>query len=365
MKRYVLFLLLAVVLNSCEQDSTNDILVNVEAENKIYATLASEDDRVELNGSNQLVWTAADEMVLVYTNIRDRYKFDGKTGDKSATFTRIKVGTPVENYEFDRYYAVCPYGTSKVANNGVFVFVSPSTGMTTQKYESGNRLSVNTNMAFGVSDDGLNFSFKGVLGYLQVKLTGDKVVKSIELINNSGEKIAGQYHVYINNPDEVHWYQSSKATPNIILDCGDGVQLSATPTDFYFAIRPMELTEGVTLNVTFTDGSTFVQSTSKAITITRNTIQPMAVIPTSDVVYQIVNITHSMSSFMLPIITGKTSLSGCTDFGDGTTSLLNFVTSHDYTDGKEMHTVSMKLRNATKIEIGNCRGISEIDISNF
>ena len=72
-----------------------------------------------------------------------------------------------------------------------------------------------------------------------------------------------------------------------------------------------------------------------------------------------------MSSFTLPTITGKTSLSGCTDFGDGTTSLLNFVTSYDYTDGKEVHTVTMKLRNATKIEIGDCRGISEIDLSNF
>lgn len=365
MKRYVLFLLLATLLNSCVQDSTNDILVNVDAGDRIYATLDSADDRVELNGSNQLVWTAADEMVVVYTNIRNRYKFDGKTGDKSASFTRIKVGTPVANYEFDRFYAVCPYGTSKVASNGVFVFVSPTTGTSTQEYVSADRLSVNTNMAFGVSDDGADFSFKGVLGYLQVKLTGDKVVKSIELINNSGAKLAGQYFVYINNPDEVNLYQSQNATTNIILDCGDGVQLSDTPTDFYFAIRPMELTEGVTLNVTFTDGSTFVQSTSKAITITRNTIQPMAVIPTSGVVYQIVNITHSMSSFTLPTITGKTSLSGCTDFGDGTTSLLNFVTSYDYTDGKEMHTVTMKLRNATKIEIGDCRGISEIDLSNF
>ena len=365
MKRYVLFLLLAVALNSCEQDSTNDILVNVEAENKLYATLASEDNRVELNGSNQLVWTAADEMVVVYTNIRNRYEFEGQTGDKSGTFKLKKVGSPVANYEFDRFYAVCPYGTSKVASNGVFIFVSPSTGMTTQTYNSKDRLSVNTNMAFGMSDDGANFSFKGVLGYLQVKLTGDKVVKSIELINNSGAKFAGQYFVYINNPDEVHLYQSQNATANIILDCGDGVQLSDTPTNFYFAILPMELTDGVTLNVTFTDGSTFVQSTSKAITITRNTIQPMAVIPTSDVVYQIVNITHSMSSFMLPTITGKTSLSGCTDFGDGTTSLLNFVTSYDYTDGKEMHTVTMRLRNATKIEFSNCRGISEIDISNF
>ena len=122
---------------------------------------------------------------------------------------------------------------------------------------------------------------------------------------------------------------------------------------------------GITVEVSFTDGTTFIQATSKPITITQNTIQPMAVIKTSDVEYQQINIKHTGTTFTTPTISGGTSLAGYIEFGDGTTSLLNLLTSYDYTDSQTEHTISIKTRNADTIEIDNCDGIIAIDLSNF
>ena len=246
--------------------------------------------------------------------------------------------------------------------NGRCRLYSKQPGTNTQTYIP-NSSDPSANLIFGTSEDGANFKFINCLGYLRVSLTGDKSVKSVELINNSGGTIAGMCMVYIDEPTKTGVRQNASAS--ILLDCGEGVQLIDTPTHFFFTVIPTTLAEGITLKVTFTDGTIFPQSTSKEIEIERNTITPMTVIETSDVSYQTVKVLYKGSHFVSPLISGATSLSGYIDWGDGNTSLLNLVTSYDYTDNKEAHNITIKVRNAQNIKFSGIDGIEEIDLSKF
>ena len=362
--RRVLIALSALLLASCVQDAITDVAIDLADTDKIYASIGEVENRVELNKDVQLVWTAEDRLIVAGPNTFKRYKFDGKTGDKSGTFTRTNTYT-VLDVDLDRYYATAYCSTQYGITNNRLRLYSPSSGTQVQEYNPNGCGAVNAAMVFGVSDDGKNFTFRNLMGYLRISLTGEKTVQSIQLINNSGDNISGRYYVYVDKPETVTWYSSSSPQPTILLDCKEGVQLSSEPTDFYFIIKPMELTEGVTLNVAFTDGTTFVQSTTKAITIAQNRIQPMAVISTLDGRYQRIGLKFKGKSFTMPTVEGLTSLSGYVDLGDGTISILNHFTTYEYTDEKEEHSVTIKLLNATKFEVANCKGIIELDLSNF
>ena len=358
MKKLYIFALVATLFAACVTDETQDVAINF-SEDKVYAHFEEPESRVQMNEKMQMVWTENDEILVFGPNTRKRYQFDGKTGDRSGTFSLKNTGTPLTNQEFDKYYAVSPYGgygTNK------FRFYAAKPGISTQTYIP-NSSDVAANLIFGTSEDGVNFKFINILGYLRVSLTGEKVVKSIELINNSGEIIASRYYFGVANPEKIYHYQDKSAS--ILLDCGEGVQLSDTPTHFFFAVVPTALTDGITLKVTFTDGTIFPQSTSNEINIKRNTITPMAVIETSDVSYQEVEVLYKGTQFILPLVSGATALSGYIDWGDGNTSLLNLVTSYDYTDSKEAHTITIKSRNAQKIKFSGIDGIDEIDLSKF
>lgn len=365
MRKIVIFSLLLCYLGlfySCTTDTTEDVLVAIADEECIYVGFEDYDGRVQMDDAHKMVWTANDYIYVFGPNTCKRYKFSGATGDRTGTFKLANTYTPLE-YGFDKYYAVCPFGGYKImTTSGKFRFYSKTPGIGTQAYEP-NSGAVAATMVFATSDDSENFTFKNVLGFLRVSLTGEKSVKSIELTDNSGETIAGSYYFHHTEPEELYWY--SNKSSSILLDCGEGVKLSDKPTDFYFAMMPMVLKGGVTINVTFTDGTIFPQSTSKEISIVRNTIQPMAVINTSDVTYQTVGITYKGTDVLLPVIGGATSLSGYVDWGDGNISILGLVTSYGYLDELSNHRITIKVRNANKIKFNGCYGVEEIDLSQF
>lgn len=366
MRRFIFCLLLTLSVSSCVKDATVDICDGLDPQDRIYATFDDEPNRVEMSLEHHMVWTKGDYLFVYGPNSCKRYKFDGKTGDREATFTRTNTYTPYD-FEVDGYYAVAPYGGRGSANVDPtrICFFSDTKGTMNQLYNTNSCGSVGDNLVFATSKDGVNFRFKSIMGYLRVSLTGDKSVKNIELINHSGDNISGRYYFYVDNPDVVYLYSEPAPQSTILLDCGSGVKLSAAPTDFYFVVKPMQLTAGITLCVNFTDGTTFVQSTTKQMTIKRNTVQPMGVINTSGVEYQMLGVKYSGTTFEVPTFEGATSISGYLDFGDGTTSILSLTKSYDFTDGKQTHTITANVRNANRVKISSCQGVEQIDLSNF
>ena len=194
---------------------------------------------------------------------------------------------------------------------------------------------------------------------------GDKVVKSIELINNENKYISGRYYFAANDSKQLRWDREVERKNSILLDCDKGVQLLSTPTDFYFALQPIELKSGISLNITFTDGTTHPYEYKKSIKVVQNEAVSIGRFNTASGNTQSVNIKVSGKTFWVPSFEGSLSLSGFITFGDGESKPLNSVERHLYADDKDTHNANFVMRGATTIKMNNCEGITELDLSNF
>lgn len=364
-----------MALVSCAQDATVDEPRMDNAENKIYASIDALEDgengdsetRVELNNKKQTVWTAGDQITVFYSEDIEVWQFDGNTGDRSGSFSYLGgygYKNPNINYK-NKYYALYLANLTFASyNDGTPAF---TTTVPSVQYYKNQSYGLNTNAMLGVSSDGKNYKFMNLLSYLRLSLTGDKVIKKIELTNNADSNSAICGTLYVNIDGSVFWKtDASNHSNTITLDCGDGVQLSSTPTDFYFTLPAVELSNGISVMVTFTDGTVFPKSTSKSITLERNTIQPMKSFDTGgEVEWQTISISHTGNKIYAPYFYGSSALTGYIYWGDDYMSDVNSVTSYTYEDGAASHAITVKALGATAIEIDNCQGISEIDLTNF
>ena len=369
MRRILTMILAATVCVACMEASIDEVTNLSASDTRIYASIApTEDDehtRVELNERLQTVWTENDVIFTFNNGHCCSWIFEGKTGDRSGSFRQTGTYNPAsEDINFDKYYAVTDLGTTlyptyyNIDFSPAFLLTLPAV----QSYKK-NSYGFNTNILLGSSEDGTNYSFKNVNGYLRLSLTGDKAVQSITIKGNLDETLAG---IFAANKEAMftQWY--TDVYNNITLDCGDGVQLTDEPTHFYIVMPTGTLEYGISLTINFTDGTVFPKSTSKPITITRNTIQPMATFDTgSDTEWQTITIKHHGTNLSAPYFGGKTSMSGIVYWGDGSMTDIYSAQSYVYNDGLEEHTIVVKGQNISLFYINNCEGVSEIDFSKF
>ena len=365
MGRGLLYLLFTTLLVACTQDSINEIGIKEDnGADTIYARISDFDidTRVELNDKRQTVWTENDEICVFDNGTMDIYRFNGKTGDRSGSFSLIEShAISTEDCVFDKPYAVY-LADQKVSSYSDHQPALYSTLPSVQEYKKSS-YSLNTNAMLGLSENGRDFEFINIFGYLRLSITGDKVVKSIKLEGNNGEIIAGQAHFNTSGIAKAN-NTSEKA---ITLDCGEGVQLTDEPTVFYFTIIPTTFNNGISATITFDDDTLFPKRTSNSITISRNTILPIASFNTGDnnVQWQTISISHTGASVSAPYFKGETDLAGLIYWGDSFMSNINYVTSYTYTDNEPSHVITTKTTNATYVKINNCKGITEFDLTNF
>lgn len=365
MKRLTLLALLVIGITACTQDTIDEASnpkTNVE---HIYATF-EENTRVELNDKKQTVWTEGDRIVRFGNGIHDVWEFAGKTGDRGGEFNYLGYFEEYIDFDFsDKYYALYSYenygwfGTFNTGEPAFFYYVRD-----TQEYKQNTYDPASNNM-IAVSDDGNDFEFYNLMGYLRLSLTGEKRVSNIVLKGNNSEALSGRRYVKYDDFTVCAWYDN--LATSITLNCGEeGVQLTDTPTDFYFAIAPTYFERGINVSVTFTDGTRFPIKTTKEIYIERNHIQPMASVETgSGVDWQIITIKHSGDTVARPYLYGDTNLAGYIYWNDGWMSNINVSGSYVYDDGMPEHNITIKALNANYFYIDSCAGISEIDFSNF
>ena len=368
MKRFLSFVLAAISTIACTQREIEEARLSPDGD-KIYASIASTETKVQLNDLKQTVWTEGDQIYVIGPDIYAVYQFDGKTGDRSGSFTKVGWGTPPGTYGvyFDQYYAVYSSGTqySKYTDNtGVILSEIPSV----QEYAE-NSYGLYANTMVATSQDGSNFKFKNVLGYLRLSFAGDQIIRSITIRGNNEEIISGGFLFNLGDIYDHTWYKWHEANQpgkEIILDCGAyGVALSGTPKDFYFVVPPMVFEEGITVSIDFTDGSSMEKSTDKRIEISANNIQPMSVISISDPNWDMMYIYHSGPKVTFPMLTGESLPIGMINFGDGNSHSLGGYYQWIYEDGKPSHTITVKSKNADGFIIQGCDGITGIDLTNF
>lgn len=367
MRRILIFTLFASLLYSCQDAKIDEAVNNIQPKEYIHATISKDDTRVELNNHKQTVWTEGDMIIRFGDNIHDVWMFEGKTGDRGGKFSKYASFNNTVNHAFGgKYLALYPYrdglyyGTGSFTNGDMAMFYKV---FAEQNYHP-NSYDTLSNIMLGVGKDAENFTFQNVMGYLRLSLTGSKKVKSIVLEGNKDEILAGVRYIHQEDVYVGDWYKEPSYT--MTLNCGDGVQLTGTPTEFYFALIPRLFENGITATINFTDGSNYVKSTRKSVSIVRNIIQPMATISTDEAIeWQRVIIKHHGDRVAAPYLLGNTSVLGYIYWGDGYQSDVNTIDAYNYADSDGEHEIVIETLDANYIYIESCAGISEIDLTNF
>lgn len=370
MKRLLICTLLSMIFSACTHDNIDQAYSPSDKPEYIYASIdGGETTRVELNSNKQSVWSKEDKIVRLGNNIFDVWSFTGNTGDRSGSFAPTGLAGSLDYAFGDKYYAFYPYdhfiSLAQFANNDL-AFCYYVTDVLNYQYKSYDPLS---NAMHGIGSDAENFKFKNLMGYLRLSLTGNKKVSYIALSGKNNEVLGGRRYVHQEDIDINGWFESDEY-PNTYtkyINCGDmGIQLTDTPTEFYFTLVPTTFENGIYVEVYFTDGSVYPINTSKRIEITRNTIQPMATINTGENSgWQTITIKHHGDIVSAPYLLGGSALTGYIYWGDGYMSDINTVESYIYSDGTHDHEITVKSINANYLYIKSCAGISELDLSNF
>ena len=282
MKRFLLFAVAVLTFVGCNEmfeDEGNSSLALSELPT-LTAGFEDADTRTYVESNKYLRWHEGDLISAFVGDTKNvKYVFDGKTGDASGEFKPANDENVGSDNIFDNIYAVYPYYVSTaISNDGVIdYFMSDIQTYDADTFGRG----ANTAVTITESKDDTSLMFKNVGGYLKIRLNGEGTVKSIELRGNNGEKIAGNANITATYGGVPKIAMADDATESIILDCGDGVELSAdaeSPTVFWVVVPPTTFESGITITVTNTDGGVFEQTTTNVVAIERNMIQPMAAI---------------------------------------------------------------------------------------
>ena len=289
MRKFYIFALVATMFAACATDGVNEPSATIEdlAPETLTVSFEGEESRIQLQ-EGKTVWNEGDLVSVFYrSNANQKWQFQGATGDRTGNLKRVEMGTATET--INRVVVVYPYAENYYINPETYNVEASLPA--TQTYVA-DSYGVGGNIM--VSNGEYNqLVLKSVCGWLKLELTGNgESIKSITLKGNNGEQVAGQ--LYINSADATAVLASEmggaedngSAGGNLVfedtiltevtLNCGDGVTLSAEPTAFYIALPPQTFANGISLNVTATNGATMTKSTDKEVIIERNHILPMA-----------------------------------------------------------------------------------------
>ncbi len=283
---------------ACTQDVMNEQnAINIAAPDTITVGFEGSDTRIQLNEAMKTVWNKGDQVSVFYKSFDNlKYEFQGNTGDRDGVLK--KVDGTWGGQTMHQTTIVYPYNTNYlVSTNGNIEAILPSI----QHYAEGS-YGIGDNLMVAQSEFN-NFSLRNTCGWLRLHLTGDgQKVKSIKFIGNNDEQVAGLVYVNTANAeltlansvcDVPFDDESGELTPGgvdgnffiedviskgVTLDLGDGVELNDESKAFYIALPPQTFEQGFTIIITRIDGGKMIKSTSKALTIDRNHIQPMETI---------------------------------------------------------------------------------------
>lgn len=266
--------MMACVNADIEENKAYNDLSGIPA--MVKAMIDDEHSRVQLNEEVKTVWTKGDLVSVFYKNSdNNKFSYVGETGATDGTLKReTEINSGVAT---DKIVAVYPYDANCTldVSDEVVNMTIPSV----QYYVDGSYGVGSSPMSYVGGSD--NFYFKSLCGWLRVSLSGVKSVDRITLKGNNNEQLNGGAQLHYLDNELVLTSSSASSTKQLSLECKNPVALSSgKATEFYFAVVPQTFSEGVTIEVSFTDGTSFTKSTSKQVTIERNHIQPMKTLDT-------------------------------------------------------------------------------------
>lgn len=276
MKNYFSLIALMMALVSCQ---TEKLVEETTTSNVVYQayTDADENTKTSMDQDFNVIWSEGDE-VSIFEGSAVNQKYRTKTFGSTSTEMEFVGGSSfVAGTEIASNVAVYPYSSElSIKKSGDKYTVGNVVFPEAQMYaESSFGKGVAPMVAVTSSTSDKVLKFKNAFGGVNLQLVGTDKIKSITLSGNNGEVICGAANVSVSNAVVPEVTMTGTGT-SITLECGEGVQLNeSTPTSFYIVLPPVAMANGFTAIVTDTEGKTMTMSSSKAQTISRNTMLNM------------------------------------------------------------------------------------------
>ncbi len=233
--------------------------------------------KTELTAEGKVNWLAEDQISIIDNSAAAETHNNKFTvvagGSSSATFT----GTVPE--DADEFYALYPYKSNAAITEGSLSASLPAN----QNAKPG---SFADDLAFMIAkaDADNKLTFKNVCSHIKFTLAeGITNAKSITLMGNKAEILAGNFSVAWNNGDPAVTVEANRnAETYVTLRNEDGSVLA--PGEYYFTVLPVTFAEGFTVIVSREDGSQIAKSTTQANdkVSTRNKVLVMKPLKASD-----------------------------------------------------------------------------------
>ena len=285
MRRFTILAILTTLVG-CSQysEELDSIKTPLKKLTEFYASMPECDTRTYVEDNKYLRWNADDEITVFNGNTyNSHWQFSGEDGANGGNFNEIEESGFVTDTPLNltANYAIYPYNENiTITDAGVVSLTLPAKQVFNHTYANSFGAGANTMMAVTKNTSDNFLAFKNLCGYLKLKFYGEDVtVKSITIKGNNSEKIAGNATVTMAYGNEPTIAMTDDATDTITIDCGEGVTLnndSENPTIFWVVIPETTFEEGITITVTDTNDQTFTKTTSNAVPIKSNMIQPMA-----------------------------------------------------------------------------------------
>lgn len=265
----IISLILVFLAAGCVRNEYSEELTVKEKMVFAAYTEGEDETKTTLDGevgssARKVMWDIDDAIGIVAEENSTFEKFINTQTDPSAK--GLFEGT-IRNSE--NYYAIYPYDETFKKSGSVINFSLPSV----QIYKE-NSFGTDCSPMVAKKSTGEDLKFKNLCGVLVLRMTGDFSVKSITFMakdeNGNYMKVSGGASVdmaYVRTPEMV---MADDAYTSVELDCGDGVQLSASESTPFHIVLPVGVYSTFELVVTSTDGDILTKEGLKPLTISRS-----------------------------------------------------------------------------------------------
>ena len=223
-----------------------------------------------VDGEKTVEWMAGDQ-ICVFDNLGGDSVFETAVAGKSSVFSGNVAEGATE------FYALYPYRSGAEIDADAKIVTSKL--FSRQTAVPGSYAIGDGGAVMAAKTTGNTLSFKNMTSHIRFTLADDMTdVKSITLMGNNNEILAGTYSIDFNGETPV-LSVTKPETYVTLAAAGDCL----VPGDYFFTILPVEFEAGFTVILSKTDGTQVAKRTSKAISSLnqRNQVLPMAKLESS------------------------------------------------------------------------------------
>ncbi len=278
MRKLYYFLTIAVMLTAIVGCQKNDEFLNVQntTDQTFYAIFENNAyTRTALDENNNVIWSEGDQIsVFSATTANNPFILNEGANTNYGTFRPNSYTGGTESSgsisNLSANVAYYPYNSNVTVSENNGSYTLKVTFPAKQTYSTSGTFGNGTSPMVAVTSSTLdaNLKFKNVGAIFRLQLKGSASITKI--IFSAEENLAGNCNITASNTSNpsVSVVEGSKT---IILDCGEGVQLSDTPTNFIVSMLPVEnLTEGITITIYDNAGKKMICTWNAHSTIERS-----------------------------------------------------------------------------------------------